>query len=725
MLKTIGRAHINFTRLLDDLESLKETEKQECVKNRDNNSVWRAVYAWIDENCKGNQRDGDGKTLISAYHKVFDERSPDGIEAVRECIESTGAVVRCILQTDRFVVTTLGGNESTLLLPPDYVSVKSFISYDALTASERHALLGGPQSADSDTALTESASSFSQVKAKASGIQAALKDLETQADNIKNGNVEGLQDMKAEIERLQAKMQQKQVEMMAELKRRMAEMNVKKEQMEFEIYKLDSEIYSIRCYTGECVNFTLIRDGLPAPADTPLVLHQRMRYMEEELGKLASIYDADFADSKALEDVLRYNDLAFETFVPTKRSITLCRVSRNNKVFSRHEKWANMLHACEKYHGRTIAILIRDGDKLYIAWTDDTRIAFPENMFFKPGVSEEAPGAERRSYEPDEAYEERIKREAKQQLDEAVGRKFVFSTLQGVIDRQMLQFPDGTDLRIMCPSPLVVYSYADAMITDERYGSLNDMISRANQDISNGDMILTMQNLRPERREHSLGWMNDTWNNDRGRGERNRTHDVHASDCSIYPINLVEDIADYEISFEWHGVIQNCTWFKKTEAKFHEKLERSRLSGWKIAEGTEVAKRNEERHIYISLKKEWSMSGTARANFEIFPEEFMNLNFLCSTWLKYILQQHKTGRIRIGGEKVDFAYLLPYLKVALDHIRKREADELALLAEHIPNIAEDAEWPAKLCEWKITNHIHNFTAFQAKRFAKAQAAEKE
>ena len=112
------------------------------------------------------------------------------------------------------------------------------------------------------------------------------------------------------------------------------------------------------------------------------------------------------------------------------------------------------------------------------------------------------------------------------------------------------------------------------------------------------------------------------------------------------------------------------------------------------------------------------MYGTSRANFEIFTNEFVNLTYMNSTWLEYVIQTQKTGVIVVGGVSVNFAHLIPYMKKALDFVRKREAEELAILLPFVPEIQKDPEWPAKLSEWKFENGVRVITEYQAKRFAK-------
>src|SRR5699024_9225038 len=112
------------------------------------------------------------------------------------------------------------------------------------------------------------------------------------------------------------------------------------------------------------------------------------------------------------------------------------------------------------YRGRCIGILLRDGENLYITWTDEDRISFKDDFFFRPGVSDEIdPDAEKSRFETDESYQKRMKQMAKRKLDEAVGRSFIFSMLQGVVDRKMIRFPDGVTIKGNRPTGYIIRSF--------------------------------------------------------------------------------------------------------------------------------------------------------------------------------------------------------------------------------------------------------------------------
>ena len=134
-------------------------------------------------------------------------------------------------------------------------------------------------------------------------------------------------------------------------------------------------------------------------------------------------------------------------------------------------------------------------------------------------------------------------------------------------------------------------------------------------------------------------------------------------------------------------------------------------------------------HNFISLEKDcwWRYDNdgkaTAHANFEVYTSEYINLTFLNSVVLNYVLSTKNISAWKIKGESVNYAYALRYIGKALEYIQEREKTE----AENIrlaggKAILDDPDWPVYLSEWKISKGVRNITEYQAKRFVKAMVA---
>lgn len=579
-----------------------------------------------------------------------------------------------------------------------------------------------------------------EVKEHLTTAEKELAQMSQELDNISQAKTGELAEMKAEIEAMKAKMQAKKEELLAQLREKMDEMEAKKEALENQIYLLDSQIFAIRCYAGETVRFAKIRSGIPAPVTTPVVIHQKLRFLDEELGKLASLYTIQWNELNLFEEFLRSSPIALETFAPNERCIVLIRLSRTGKEigrdYSEKNAYRNLLRDYEYYHGKTVGIIIRNGENLYLGWTDDDYVKIDDDFVNNiVDISEEQPKSF--VFESDrKEFEKRKKEKRKKAMTDILSRVFVTNILQGIVDHSdLLPMPAG--VRFDKPSEFIRYAVADTWLDDGRFGDFTKIIEKCNETVIAGDMLLTVQRLVPE---HDRGWGSNSWasadrpwENSRGRGEANRTHDCSVSDCTLYPANLVEydepvkmvryrfrmpalDTRDQDAVNWQYSEVQERYWEGPEEGETKEFV---------------LSYEKRERHVFVSVKKEenWRRYGLAyerepRSNFELYDDEYINLTYMNSVWLGWVITQRKLGGWRIGGKEVDYAYAIKYLKTAMDYIRQREEKEKALIDTIDPAICQDAEWPLKLSEWKLKKGVRAITAYQAKRFVKAVQAEK-
>lgn len=539
-----------------------------------------------------------------------------------------------------------------------------------------------------------------------------LNGLKQEMEDVKSANVGGLVELKRQMEELQAKMEAKKNEMMAELEARKAEMERVKEQMEGQIYLLSSQIYAIQCYAGEVVKFTKIRDGKNAPDTEPIVIHQKLRFLDEDLGRLASLYEIQWEKLDLFEEFLKHSPAALDTFAPNERCVMLVRLSRTGKQQGRDDRlpYSNLLTDYEYFHGRTVGIIIRNGENLYLGWTDEDKVHISDDLIISQVIEEISAAPEFKSDFDRERWERRQKEEKKRVLDGLISRSFIYNILQGVIDNSpILPLPEGVKLNKQ--SEYVIYSVADKWLADCRFESFTTLVERCNEKVTKGDMLLSVQHLiaEPGYGKHYTG----AWENPRGRGDRNRTHDCYVSDCTIYPANLIE--FDEPVTMLRYGYGNGFTSVTQKE-------------GSHLAPGTKILEEfvQHTRHIYVSVEK--SESGyyghsPARANFELENHEFINLTYMNSVWLEWVITNKSLGGWTIQGHSVDYAYAIRYLKTALDFVRKREAQEKELLDAVDTGICKDPDWPVRLSEWKMEKGVRVLTEYQAKRFA--TAAKKE
>lgn len=139
------------------------------------------------------------------------------------------------------------------------------------------------------------------IQKQSENIEAVLND-ENDVKNAKTGELASLQ---AEIDKLTAALEEKKQNLLAELEKKKAEMDAVKQRLEKELFMLDSEIYSIRCYMGEVVQFIHLTSGKKAPREMPITLFQKIRFLDEELGKAYNLYDFNFDNETLFEKLLK------------------------------------------------------------------------------------------------------------------------------------------------------------------------------------------------------------------------------------------------------------------------------------------------------------------------------------------------------------------------------------------------------------------------------------
>lgn len=638
------------------------------------------------------------------------------------------------------------GNSKRGIIVPEPEKYLEYIpanDYSGMTPYQVRSALGFTRSesemgivpADAEQSLT-----VVSLEEQLEGQVSEINNLEQQMDDVRNARSGELAQLQRQMEQIKAELDKKKAALMAELNQRKAEMELLKEQLEGQIYLLDSQIYAIRCYAGEVVKFAKICSGKSAPDDEPIVIHQKLRFLDEDLGQLASLYEIQWNEMGMFEEFLRHSPIALDTFAPNERCVMLVRLSKTGKQLGEHDQipCQNMLKDYEYYHGRTVGIIIRNGENVYLGWTDEDRVHIDDDLIVSQVITDTQP------CEPDFRFESERERfikaqkaERKRLLDGLVSRSFIYNILQGIVDNSdILPLPKGVTLGKQ--SEYVLYSVADKWLTDNRFGGFNAIIKRCNETVQKGDTILTVQRLVPER-ERTWGdrWSGGTWDNVRGRGERNRTHDCSVDDCTLYPVNLVEyDEPVAMVRYRWKDTVGGSfrdvelvdgspaepVWRENTREKnsylgLDDKYKGEVLEEWEYR----------KRHVFVSVEKKdgYWRDTESRANFEVYDNEFINLTYLNSTWLEYVITNKTLGGWTIGGKAVDYAYAIRYLKTAMDHIRKREDAEKTLLDAVNPPVCRNPEWPLRLSEWKMKKGVRTITEYQARRYAKYHEAEKQ
>lgn len=584
----------------------------------------------------------------------------------------------------------------------DYTPIKD---YSHMSVGEIRLLSSGANISTPVPATVPDGLSANLIRQNVDATEQELSDLESQLRDAREERSAELAALKAEVERAMKALKEKKQALMDTLSAKKKELQLQVEAMNDQIFLLESQIYAIRCYAGEVVNFAQLRKGSNAADTEPIVLHQKLRFLDEEMGRLTSTYELDCSELRYFEEFLTASPVALEVFAPNERCVTLVRLSRTGQRFQMSDKYANMLEEYRLFHGNTVGIVIRNGENVYIGWTDAEQVHVTDDFIMEIDPKDFRVNYDFIGQETEAQREKRLIEEraiARQVASELVSRIFIFNILQGIVDNSdLLPLPEG--ITISRESDYVKFSMANKWLSDNRFGSFADIIKRCNEpQLRKGDSILTVQFLRPDNSKSIY----KQWCNDRGRGEKNRTWDCSVSDCHVYPINMVE-----------YDEPRQRTYYRYKGMRFVTNGDGSSLS-----EDSEIieTKWESDPHFFVSVQKTESNSGTARANFEIYPDEVINLTYMNSVWLEYAINNRNLGGWIVGGKAVDYAYGIRYLNTALEQVRLREAEEAGLLNEADPSfISTHPDWPVQLSEWKLATGTRHLSPRSTKRFLRS------
>lgn len=736
---------------------------------------WRRKYSFRTDGLLGGWFDDNWRTYFNSRQELFSgaqvknifidavtepckNRTEDFI-ALLNYLSETGQKLE-LFYADDFAALA-GYNDIQYVLPSSFLVIEYLKDYSHLPLSQLNKIsqAAGPLSAPAIYGDVSASDMQEQLRTK----DQELKTLENDMDAVRKGSTDELRKLQEEIDRQTAELEKKKQDMLEILRQKEQELALKKAEMEKQLYFLETQIYGIRCYLGETISLHQICGGKNAPAETPVILYQKIRFLDEELGKAAAIYHIDGNDTDTFMELLKHREDIREIFVPSPKCITLIRIARGDTHIRQSSNIENMLEKYETYHGRQLGVVIRNGENLYVSFLDAEKISVSDGYAFFANKTETS-------------NLEESPVSASSSKEEIASRYFLYALLQGLLDNSsVLALPEHANV-LDGNSPYIQYSLADGWLTDDRYGYFSDMLARVwKLPLKKGDMVLTAMHIT---RDDDRSTRNDKFCNDRGIGEKNRTHDAYIGSLRIYPINKVVrsaqfkvDIREYEVKVEQEKipVSENCWTYKilSTEITDHvlnsysrtytiseldhyidlsnkdrgkqllDDLDRSggRSSGTIRLQGafeeethclvdyTAVEDLGDSFQYYISVVKQdsarWNNSN-ARANLEIMPGEVIPLAYLNSEWIRYVLVTKNVGEWRVGGERLTYADALIFLNKMLEYLTDREKTEYKLLVDAGLSVwlASHSDWMVTLCEWRMEKQIRQLTPSKASAFAK-------
>ncbi len=455
-------------------------------------------------------------------HRVEESRRyTDEFFALIDRIEAENQKLKVFYHDE--ICTVVGYGKHKYIMPTEWLDFEELKNYGDLTLNDIKAI-SGPQGVNLPAELnSESVSSLTNKKEKQ---KEALKALKKEIEDVEKEKSEELAEIKKQMEALQAEMEKKKQSLLAELNLKREEMEAIQKDMEKKIYMMESQIYGIRCYLGEVIELKQITAGKNAPDDSEIIIYQKIRYLDVELGKYMSLYDFGIYedDKESLVKILANRKDLRDIFVPAERSVCVLKMSQSGTVIGQSNRFENVIETYKHDHGSQLAFLIRNGGNTYITWLDEEKIILSDsNTFFKP-----------ENTKLEKIDEEKVQNGSTQ--SDMISRYFIASFLQGLMDNsKILPVPEDGKHNLM--NKYVSISLAEGWLKDTRYGSFDNMLQKSYDiKLKEGDMVLTGLCVT---RDDAYSSRFQRWSNDRGIGSANRTHDAHIPANKILPINKI------------------------------------------------------------------------------------------------------------------------------------------------------------------------------------------
>ncbi len=408
---------------------------------------------------------------------------------------------------------------------PDYATVVEEPDYENLSIADMKRMITAKKSCENLSFLPNKISSLTVADAKKNiaDIEDKKKELDKLKEDITHNREESLAALEEEMNKIKEQLEVKKKELMAEMEAKLSELEEKKKEMIRDITILESEIYTIRSYSGETVELTKVRNGRPADSSSPVIINQKMLYLDEDLARIMSIYQDEISEKYSMfEDVLKYSDDIFEAFCPQERCVTFFRLSKN-ATYEKFNDSYNMYEREALLHGKKIGFAVRDGENAFIGWLDESwgidhagkprLVSFTDNLIYKPEeetVINHVDDATRLSSDSSNTM---------------VSRVFAMAALQGIFDNgNIMSFPEKVN--IMKPSRYIIYNFADAWLMDDRFGSFDILTKNLRKYTRVKDTVLLIFDI--------------SGGSGRSMGEADRTYDCELEE-GVYELNVIKD----------------------------------------------------------------------------------------------------------------------------------------------------------------------------------------
>lgn len=268
----------------------------------------------------------------------------------------------------------------------------------------------------------------------------------------------------AAINNLKAEMETKITAMYEMQAKMMAEIQEKIKRYEHEILIMRSDLTAFEYRNGLTVDFMNIHKGANAPINQPIIIHQKLIYLDEDLPRLKDLYDVN---SGSLEVAIKHSPALLEHICPASKGITFLKM-RNSA--GHYELENTVMKFVRNVMPNEVGVLIRNGENTWLTWLDSEDISLSTDSFTSKSSDEET------------------------SLSLLQSRYYLFNLIMGLIERNEILQLDHVPTN-MFSDPGIIWSNADSQITDSTYVELAKIIPILNQYSKADDPIYVLNSF--------------------------------------------------------------------------------------------------------------------------------------------------------------------------------------------------------------------------------------
>lgn len=277
-----------------------------------------------------------------------------------------------------------------------------------------------------------------------------LEETNKLIEKVSNFEDEAFTAQLAEINNLKAEMEAKLTAMYEMQAKMMAELQEKIKRYEHEILIMRSDLTAFEYRNSLTVDFMNIHKGANAPVNQPIIIHQKLIYLDEDLPRLKDLYDVN---SGSLEVAIKHSPALLEHICPTSKGITFLKM-RNSA--GRYELNNTVMKFVRDVMANEVGVLIRNGENTWLTWLDSKDISLSADSFTSKSSNEET------------------------SLSLLQSRYYLFNLIMGLIERNEILQLDHVPTN-MFADPGIIWSNADSQIADSTYVELSKIIPILNR----------------------------------------------------------------------------------------------------------------------------------------------------------------------------------------------------------------------------------------------------